>query len=76
MGYKFTAELLKGANNEAADALSRHPYQQPADGDDQSMKLTPTTAKQPSTEHPIALIDLTTIGRSSDNMHQDYVRSP
>ena len=34
MGYKFTAQWLKGANNEAADALSRHPYQQPADGDD------------------------------------------
>ena len=31
MGYKFTAQWLKGANNEAADALS---YQQPADGDD------------------------------------------
>ena len=34
MGYKFTAQWLKGASNEAADALSRHPYQQPADGDD------------------------------------------
>ena len=30
----FTAQWLKGSNNEAADALSRHPYQQPADGDD------------------------------------------
>ena len=34
MGYNFTAQWLKGSNNGAADALSRHPYQQPADGDD------------------------------------------
>ena len=34
MGYNFTAQWLKGANNEAADALSHHPHQQPADGDD------------------------------------------
>ena len=34
MGYNFTAQWLKGSNNGAADALSRHPFQQPADGDD------------------------------------------
>jgi len=34
MGYNFTAQWLKGANNGAADALSHHPHQQPADGDD------------------------------------------
>ena len=33
-GYNFTAQWLKGSNNGASDALSRHPYQQPADGDD------------------------------------------
>ena len=34
MGYNFTAQWLKGANNEAADALSRHPYHPPNQGDD------------------------------------------
>ena len=34
MGYNFTAQCLKGASNGATDALSRHPHQQPADGDD------------------------------------------
>ena len=34
MGYNFTAQWLKGTSNEAADALSRHPHDQPRDGDD------------------------------------------
>ena len=34
MGYNFTAQWLKGTSNEAADALSRHPHDQPVDGDD------------------------------------------
>ena len=34
MGYNFTTQWLKGANIGAANALSRHPHQQPADGDD------------------------------------------
>ena len=34
MGYNFTAKWIKGSSNGAADALSRHPHQQPADGDD------------------------------------------
>lgn len=34
MGYNFTAQWLKGANNEAGDALSRHPYHPPNQGDD------------------------------------------
>ena len=34
MGYNFTARWLKGAKNQAADALSRHPYCKPTQGDD------------------------------------------
>ena len=34
MGYNFTAQWLKGIENEAADALSRHPFQAPVKGDD------------------------------------------
>ena len=34
MAYNFTAQWLKGTNNEAADALSRHPYHSPNLGDD------------------------------------------
>ena len=34
MSYNFTAQWLKGAKNEAADALSRHPLQPPDQGDD------------------------------------------
>ncbi len=34
MAYIFTAQWLKGTKNEAADALSRHPYQSPVQGDD------------------------------------------
>ena len=34
MGYNFTTQWLKGSKNEAADALSRHPYHPPNQGDD------------------------------------------
>ena len=34
MAFNFTAQWLKGKNNEAADALSRHPYQVPHHGDE------------------------------------------
>ena len=34
MAYNFTACCLKGANNQAADALSRHPCHKPSHGDD------------------------------------------
>ena len=34
MGYNFTARWLKGAKNQAADALSRHPCCKPTKGDD------------------------------------------
>ena len=34
MAYNFTAQWLKGTQNEAADALSCHPYRLPSVGDD------------------------------------------
>ena len=34
MGYNFTAQLLKGTNNEAADTLSCHLHHPPNQGDD------------------------------------------
>ena len=34
MSYNFTAQWLKGTQNEAADALSRYPHRLPSVGDD------------------------------------------
>ena len=34
MAYNFKAQWLKGAKNEAANALSCHPHHSPSQGDD------------------------------------------
>ena len=77
MGHNFTAQWLKGAKNEAADALSRHPYQAPHKGDDLA-ELDVTSAFNPAgTEKAPSISEIrasTTDKLERENLHLLEVR--
>ena len=51
MAFNFTAQWLKDKDNNAADALSRHPHQAPNTGDDLAKHEIDTHEVHPSTIH-------------------------
>ena len=77
MGYNFTTQWLKGVDNGAADALSRHPHQQPADGDDLAEHETDTHHSQatPCPGLSITQIRISTLLPSDqENLHLQELR--
>ena len=77
MGYNFTAQWIKGTNNGAADALSRHPHQQPADGDDLAEHETDTHHSQAASCQglSVAQICASTLSPSQqENLHLQELR--
>ena len=78
MGYNFQAQWIKGSSNEGADALSRHPSQQPADGDDIAELEVDTHHYQAvvSEASSIAQIHSSTLPSSEDeNLHLEELRN-
>ena len=58
MAYNFTAQWLKGANNQAADALSRHPHSPPNHGDDLAEYEIDTKNGQAITSQALSIAQL------------------
>ena len=77
MGYNFTAQWLKGADNGAADALSRHPHQQPADGDDLAEHETDTHHSQAALCQGLSIAQIcasTLLSSQQENLHLQELR--
>ena len=58
MAYNFTAQWLKGANNQAADPLSRHPHSPPNHGDDLAEYEIDTKNGQAITSQALSIAQL------------------
>ena len=74
MAYNFTVQWLKGTQNEAADALSRHPHCSPSIGDD--LAEYDTDSNCASTIAPSITQIRATLSNSSDveNLHLHELR--
>ena len=69
MGYNFTAQWLKGANNEAGDALSRHPYHPPNQGDDLAEYEIDTNDGMVITTQALSIAELRASALIHENLH-------
>lgn len=69
MGYNFTAQWLKGANNEAGDALSRHPYHPPNQGDDLAEYEIDTNDGMVITTQALSIAELRASASIHENLH-------
>ena len=58
MAYNFTAQWLKGANNQAADALSHHPHSPLNQGDDLAEYEIDTKNGQAITSQALSIAQL------------------
>ena len=77
MGYNFTTQWLKGTDNQAADALSRHPHMQPADGDDLAEQETDTHHHQAATYPAMSITQIrmsAVLPSEQENLHLQELR--
>lgn len=73
----ITAQWLKGADNRAADALSHHPHQQPADGDDLAEHETDTHHSQAAPCQGLSIVQIrasTLLPSQQENLHFQELR--
>ena len=73
MGYNFTAKWIKGAANEAADTLSRHPHKQPADGDDLAEQENDTHHNQAAAGQALSITQIC-MSSEHENLHLQELR--
>ena len=77
MEYNFTTQWLKGTDNQAADALSRHPHMQPADGDDLAEQETDTHHHQAATYPAMSITQFrmsAVLPSEQENLHLQELR--
>ena len=77
MSYNFTAQWLKGAKNEAADALSRHPLQPPDLGDDLAEYDIDTNDSQIVASQALSIAQIrasTLLPPEQENLHLQELR--
>ena len=76
-GSWITISLLKGASNGAADAFSRHPHQQTADGDDLAEYETDTHHSQAALCQGLSIAQIrvsTLLPSQQENLHLQELR--
>ena len=69
MGFKITAQWLKGSGNEAADALSRHPHHPPNEGDDLAEYEIDTNDNGVITTQALSIGELRPSATTHENLH-------
>ena len=74
MGYNFTTQWLKGSKNEAADALSRHPYHPPNQGDDLAEYEIDTSGGVVVTTQAPLIAELRASALTHENFHLQELR--
>ena len=77
MAYNFTAQWLKGKDNNAADALSHHPHQAPNAGDDLPEHKIDTHDVQPTVVQALSISQLrsnTSTPPQPENLHLQELR--
>ena len=75
--FLITAQWLNGADNRAADALSHHPHQQPADGDDLAEYETDTHHSQAAPFQGLSIAQMrvsTLLPTQQENLHLQELR--
>ena len=74
MGYNFTTQWLKGSKNEAADALSRHPYHSPNQGDDLAEYEIDASGGVVVTTQAPSIAELRASALTHENLHLQELR--